>query len=212
MHNSTYQLIGMQSNQDAAMTTRTELSPSAQRIADAAQTLVQEVGYNGFSFEHIAKVVGMRKASIHHHFGSKADLGVTVVQRYTHQFDDALRQILTSVKSAPKRLQAYADLFETTFENNQHLCVCGMLGAESNSLDAAVNVEVKHFFQLNLAWLNDVIQEGLSSGTLQSQHGAKALAQTLLALLEGAMLVGRSVTSPMGPRRMCDVFLSSVIH
>ena len=47
------------------MNSRTELSPSAQRIAEVAQNLVQEVGYNGFSFEHIAKEVGMRKASVH---------------------------------------------------------------------------------------------------------------------------------------------------
>ncbi|WP_395825367.1 TetR/AcrR family transcriptional regulator [Collimonas sp.] len=193
------------------MTTLQELSPSAQRIADAAQVLVQQVGYNGFSFEHISKLVGMRKASIHHHFASKVDLGVTVAQRYTHQFDGALRQILTSVKPAPQRLQAYADLFETTFLNDHHLCVCGMLGAESNSLDAAVNQEVRHFFQLNLAWLKDVIQEGLASGSLKSAHGAQVLAETLLSLLEGAMLVGRSMKSPLGPRRIGDVFLSGLI-
>ena len=58
-----------------------ELSPSALRIVDAAQGLIQEVGYNGFSFEHISQAVGMRKASVHHHFASKADLGVAVVQR-----------------------------------------------------------------------------------------------------------------------------------
>ncbi|MCL6483921.1 TetR/AcrR family transcriptional regulator [Janthinobacterium lividum] len=193
------------------MTTLQELSPSAERIADAAQVLVQQVGYNGFSFEHISQLVGMRKASIHHHFASKVDLGVTVAQRYTHQFDGALRQILTAVKPAPQRLQAYADLFETTFMNDHHLCVCGMLGAESNSLDAAVNLEVRHFFQLNVAWLTDVIQDGLASGSLKSAQGAPVLAETLLSLLEGAMLVGRSLKSPLGPRRISDVFLSSLI-
>ncbi|MBG6220995.1 MULTISPECIES: TetR/AcrR family transcriptional regulator [unclassified Janthinobacterium] len=193
------------------MTTLQELSPSAERIADAAQVLVQQVGYNGFSFEHISQLVGMRKASIHHHFASKVDLGVTVAQRYTHQFDGALRQILTAVKPATQRLQAYADLFETTFMNDHHLCVCGMLGAESNSLDAAVNLEVRHFFQLNVAWLTDVIQDGLASGSLKSAQGAPVLAETLLSLLEGAMLVGRSLKSPLGPRRISDVFLSSLI-
>ena len=192
------------------MTSHTLLSPSAQRIADVAQTLVQEVGYNGFSFEHIAQLVGMRKASIHHHFASKADLGLVVVSRYAAEFDDALRQILTSVKSAPDRLSVYADLFEKTFQNNQHLCVCGMLGAESNSLDAPVKAAVQQFFQSNLVWLSDVIQEGLNSGTLKSSQAPKVLAQALLSLLEGAMLVGRNVDQPMGPKRMAQVFLSAL--
>lgn len=187
-----------------------ELSPSALRIVDVAQGLIQEVGYNGFSFEHISQAVGMRKASIHHHFGSKADLGVAVVQRYSQQFEVSLQQILISLKSAPERLQAYADLFEKASQHSKHICVCGMLGAETNSLDAAVNAQVQGFFQLNLAWLRDVIQDGLNHHNLRSAHEASELAASFLSLLEGAMLVSRSVPNGLGPRRMGDLFLSGL--
>lgn len=193
------------------MSTQIELSPSAERIADVAQALVQEVGYNGFSFEHISQAVGMRKPSIHHHFASKVDLGVTVVKRYTQAFEDSLKQVQRGTTSAPERLTAYADLFESTFKNKHHLCVCGMLGAETNSLDDALKIEVKRFFQINLDWLHGVFQEGLTSGTLRSQHDAYVLSETLLSLLEGAMLIGRNVSTPMGPRRACEVFVSSLI-
>ena len=193
------------------MVTRPELSPSALRIAQVAQNLVQEVGYNGFSFEHIAQEVGMRKASIHHHFASKADLGVAVVQSYTHAFEGALQNILSSAPSAPQRLTAYADLFEATFANQQHLCVCGMLSAEANSLDAAVKAQVQHFFQSNMTWLTYVVQEGMDSGAILKGNDAAAVAQTCLSMLEGAMLVGRCVSAPMGPRRMMDVFLGVLV-
>ena len=193
------------------MVTRPELSPSALRIAQVAQNLVQEVGYNGFSFEHIAQEVGMRKASIHHHFASKADLGVAVVQSYTHAFEGALQGILSSAPSAPQRLNAYADLFEATFANQQHLCVCGMLSAEANSLDAAVKAQVQHFFQSNMTWLTYVVQEGMDSGAIQKGNDATAVAQTCLSMLEGAMLVGRCVSAPMGPRRMMDLFLGVLV-
>ena len=187
-----------------------ELSPSALRIVDAAQGLIQEVGYNGFSFEHISQAVGMRKASVHHHFASKADLGVAVVQRYSHQFEASLQQIVVALKTAPERLRAYADLFDKASHNSKYICVCGMLGAETNSLDPAVNAEVQGFFQLNLVWLREVIQEGLSSRTLRSAHEASELAASYLSLLEGVMLVGRSVPTAMGPRRMGDMFLAGL--
>jgi len=187
-----------------------ELSPSALRIVDAAQGLIQEVGYNGFSFEHISQAVGMRKASVHHHFASKADLGVEVVQRYSHQFEPSLQQIVVALKTAPERLRAYADLFDKASHNSKYICVCGMLGAETNSLDPAVNAEVQGFFQLNLVWLREVIQEGLSSGTLRSAHEASELAASYLSMLEGAMLLGRSVPTAMGPRRMGDMFLAGL--
>lgn len=193
------------------MKVHTELSPSALRIAEVAKTFVQEVGYNGFSFEHIAQAVGMRKASVHHHFASKSELGVAVVQRYTREFDNALRRIQSTIQSAPQRLQAYADLFETTFQDNQHLCVCGMLGAESNSLDPAVREEVRYFFQINRSWLSEVIDQGQARGSLHSTQSAGDLAESLLALLEGSMLVGRHLSKPMGPRRMLDVFVSGLL-
>lgn len=192
------------------MNTPTELSPSALRIADVAQALVQQVGYNGFSFEHISQAVGMRKASIHHHFSSKVVLGVAVVKRYTLQFEDALGQVDTALSAPNARLLAYADLFETAFGHDHRLCVCGMLGAESSSLDEALNTEVRGFFEMNLNWLQKVFQEGLNSGEWRQQHSAQDLAETLLSLLEGAMLVGRSVRQPMGPRRACEVFLSGL--
>jgi len=188
----------------------TELSPSATRIANVAQALLQQVGYNGFSFEHISQAVGMRKASVHHHFSSKVALGVAIVQRYTVQFEEALRQVDKQGVSAPQRLLAYADLFETTFRHEHQLCVCGMLGAEADSLDETIKSEVTRFFDMNLSWLTLAFQEGQTAGTLRSPHSAKALAETLLSLLEGAMLVGRSVSQPMGPRQTCEVFLSGV--
>jgi TetR/AcrR family transcriptional repressor of nem operon len=188
----------------------TELSPSATRIANVAQALLQQVGYNGFSFEHISQAVGMRKASVHHHFSSKVALGVAIVQRYTVQFEESLRQVDKQGVSAPQRLLAYADLFETTFRHEHQLCVCGMLGAEADSLDETIKSEVTRFFDMNLSWLTLAFQEGQTAGTLRSPHSAKALAETLLSLLEGAMLVGRSVSQPMGPRCACEVFLSGV--
>ena len=192
------------------MNTDTELSPSALRIADVAQALVQQVGFNGFSFEHISQAVGMRKASIHHHFPTKVVLGVAVVKRYTLQFEDALGQIDRQLGAPHDRLLAYADLFETTFTQDHRLCLCGMLGAESSSLDEALNTEVRRFFELNLRWLQQAFQDGQNSGLWHQRHSAQDLAETLLSLLEGAMLVGRSVSQPMGPRRACEVFLSGV--
>ena len=49
-------------------------------IAETARLIVNR-GYNGFSYADLAERFGIRKASIHHHFPSKADLVVAVVER-----------------------------------------------------------------------------------------------------------------------------------
>ena len=179
-----------------------ELTPSAERIVDVAEVLIQELGFNGFSFEDVARQVGIRKPSIHHHFATKVDLGVTVTQRYTHRFREALLHIEGRSGKAPERLSAYAELFENAYAQNRRLCICGMLGAESDSLADILNTEVKGFFQINLDWLSRVLAQGQADGTLAAHASHNAWPQTLLAAMEGAMLVGRGLQSGQGPRQV----------
>ena len=77
-----------------ATTTAPKLrSETAGQILDLAETLIQTRGYSAFSYQDIADSLGIRKASIHYHFPSKADLGVAVVDRYMARFDGALTAI-----------------------------------------------------------------------------------------------------------------------
>lgn len=185
-----------------------ELTASAERIVDAGEALIQRLGYNGFSYEDVAQMVGIRKPSIHHHFPSKLELGVVVAQRYTHRFRQALLHIEGTQARAPERLRAYAQLFEATYAQNRRLCVCGILGAESDSLPAEINAEVRGFFEINVAWLAGVLAQGQTAGSLKAGLSAQDWAATLLATLEGAMLVGRGLQSGLGPAQMMDMLLA----
>lgn len=189
----------------------TELTPSAERIADAAEDLIQTLGYNGFSYEDVARIVGIRKPSVHHHFPTKLELGAVVAQRYTHRFREALLRIEGSHGRAPARLKAYAELFEATYEKSRRLCICGMLGAEVDSLPEEIKAPVFRFFRINLEWLTQVFSEGLLDGSLRSAHNAPELAETLLCLLEGALMVGRGLPQAQGPRNVAEVFLTPIV-
>ncbi len=187
-----------------------ELTASAERIVDAGEALIQRLGYNGFSYEDVAKMVGIRKPSIHHHFPTKIELGVVVAQRYTHRFRQALLHIEGTQAHAPERLRAYAQLFEATYAENRRLCVCGMLGAEADSLPAEINAEVRRFFENNLAWLEGVFAQGQQAGSLKPGVSAPDWAETILATLEGGMLVGRGLQSGRGPKQLMDMLLATL--
>lgn len=189
----------------------TDLTPSAERIADAAEDLIQTLGYNGFSFEDVARIVGIRKSSVHHHFPTKMELGAVVAQRYTHRFREALLRIEGSHGKAPARLKAYAELFEATYEKNRRLCICGMLGAEADSLPEEIKSPVKRFFGINLEWLTQVFSEGLADGSLRSTCNAAELAETMLCTQEGALIVSRGLPNAQGPRRAAEVWLAGLV-
>lgn len=190
------------------MKTKAELSSSAERIVTVAENLIQTVGYNGFSYEDIAQIVGIRKPSIHHHFPSKADLGCAVVQSYTERFIGTLEDIYLTHTSARNRLKEYAKLFEQTYSNNRQLCLCGMLGAESNSLPEKITHEINSFFNQNLNWLTKVLKEGVLAKEILESYSSKGMAECFLATLEGSMLLGRAATSTGGPQRIVKVFFS----
>lgn len=187
-----------------------EISPTAEKVVDAAEGLIQERGYTGFSYDDVAQLVGIKKPSIHHHFATKAELVAVVTQRYTHRFREQLLAIEGRAAKAPERLSAYAALFERTFANNRRLCLCGMLGAEADSLPESLAGEVNRFFQANLEWLVAAFRDGQRAGLIRPSPDANALAEAFLCALEGAMVVGRGLRSQRSPADVAEAFLSTV--
>ena len=55
---------------------------SRETILAAARQTAQLRGYNGLNFRDLARDVGIKSASIHYYFPSKADLGAAVARRY----------------------------------------------------------------------------------------------------------------------------------
>ena len=51
------------------------------KILDSAQRLIQTRSFHGFSFQDIADEVGIRKASLYHHFDSKDAVALAVLER-----------------------------------------------------------------------------------------------------------------------------------
>jgi TetR/AcrR family transcriptional regulator, transcriptional repressor for nem operon len=152
-------------------------------LLDAAAQLVQTRGYNGFSFHDLAEAVGIRTASIHYHFPTKADLGQALVTRYTADF----LALLSDPDGAPEeRLRTYVGLFRQSLASGR-MCLCGMIGAEVSGVPEELGQSVRAFFTANETWLAQVYeQQGLA------RTAAKRRARLMLAALEGAMLIART--------------------
>ncbi len=183
---------------------------TAARVMDVAQALIQQRGYAGFSFDDVAQAVGIRKPSVHHHFRTKAVLVAALVQRYTERFESALAAIDVARRDPLARLKAYVRLFASTYAQDGHLCVCGMLGAEADALPADVADVVAGFFRLNTAWLTAAFRDAQRSGQVRATPRASLLAELMLSALEGAMVVGRGARSGGGPAAVGKTLLGSL--
>jgi TetR/AcrR family transcriptional repressor of nem operon len=160
------------------------------RILDIAEGLVQVRGFNAFSYADVALAVGIQKASLHHHFATKADLGRALVGRYRLAFLKSLRAIEADTDDAKERLQRYAGLYGAVLRRKR-MCLCGMLASDVATLPKAMRESIAEFFAENQAWLARVLERGGKRGEIRFEGSAVSMAAFFLSSLEGAMLVAR---------------------
>lgn len=162
------------------------------QLLDVAQEFAQTRGYNAFSYRDLAERVGIRAASIHHHFPSKADLGIALVTRYRERFRQATQNIVSRYESAPAKLQAYVALFRNTVEQDGRVCLGGMFATDLPTLPVEVREVVRAFYTENEAWLARVLDAGRRAGELEFDGTPRDAAAGLFDGLEGSLLAART--------------------
>ncbi len=188
------------------------LSTTSEQILHCARDLIIVGGYNGFSYADIEKVVGIRKASIHHHFPSKADLVRVLVAGYRQEAAAGLAYIESQFDDARGQLEAYLGYWERCIlDTSAPFCVCAMLAAESQLLPDDVRHEVKAHFRTVSTWLKHVMQRGARDRTLSVSATPDAEAEAILATVHGAMLSARANGNPEIFSLVRDVLLQRMI-
>lgn len=173
------------------------LLSTSDQILHCARALIVAGGYNGFSYADISKVVGIRKASIHHHFPSKADLVRTLVASYRREAEEGLAKIEAHIADPMGQLQAYLGYWEACIlDNTAPFCVCALLAGEAQLLPEEVHSEVKAHFRTLSAWLTGAMERGVRRDVLSLSATPADEAEAFLATVHGAMLSARTYGDP----------------
>lgn len=161
-------------------------------LLDVAERTVRARGHDGFSYADLSKAVGIRKASIHHHFPTKAGLLHVLMDRYRSTMIAHYEAIDANHTDAVDRLRAFIDLYRQALDGGERLCLCVALSIGRDGLDSAVHEEITAFRLATLDWLEAAFENGKHDGTLLSRHPSKSNAAACLATLEGAQLAARA--------------------
>src|SRR5689334_10787320 len=131
-------------------------TPNAREaILEAAKQTAQTRGYGGLNFRDLAETVGIKSASIHYHFPTKADLGAAVAERYWQDTAGVLAAMREEAPDASRALARYPDIFRRSLEDGNRLCLCSFMSAEYADLPEPVRREVQMFGDVNVAWLSE---------------------------------------------------------
>jgi TetR/AcrR family transcriptional repressor of nem operon len=191
------------------MTTLAAMAETKTRILDVAERLAQTRGFNAFSYADISKELGLRKASIHHHFPSKTDLGEKLLARYEANFRGALRGIDEAGGDALRKLRRYAAIYADVLRAGR-MCLCGMLAADFDTLPRSIQDAIQRFFLENEDWLCKLLEHGRAEGSLAFAGAARQQARMLVSSLEGAMLVARTFGDVARFERVAAMLLSEL--
>ena len=171
----------------------TDLSSTAEEIIRRTRPLILSGGYDSFSYADISNVVGIRKASIHHHFPTKAQLVRVLVEQYRREAVEGLRQMGEAIADPAERLRAYTGYWQTCIASgSEPFCVCALLASQMPALPEEVAAEVRAHFRALAAWVESVFRDGIEQGGLQMVHAPEIEAEVFVATVHGAMLSSRA--------------------
>jgi TetR/AcrR family transcriptional repressor of nem operon len=168
-------------------------STTSDDILACARSLIVTGGYNGFSYADIADVVGIRKASIHHHFPSKAELVRTLVGRYREAAEEGIANLEHGVAGPLEQLRTYIGYWKVCIgDASAPFCVCAMLASELPILPEEVALEIRAYFRFLSGWLMSALERGVQQKTIVLTHAPQVEAEIFMAAVHGAMLSARA--------------------
>lgn len=156
------------------------MKETASRLMDLAETHIRESGYGGFSFRDLAAQIGIKSASVHHHFPTKAIMVSAVARRYGERF-------FAKVTAKPGErshdaIDSYKNAFREGFLEDGLMCLYGVLGTEAGALTEDVSEQIVGFFQRCIDDLSSRI----------GGPDAKVKAFHVMATLEGGIMLARA--------------------
>ena len=160
-------------------------------VLDVAERLAQTRGFNGFSYADIAAELGITKASLHYHYRTKTELGCAIIGRYGERFRAGARG---NQRDRPTRVAAARAIRPALRGRAAERPVVPVRDARGRILDArgADARAIRGFFEVNEAWLAQLLESGRATGDLTFEGAATEAANAFTCTLEGAMLLARS--------------------
>lgn len=170
-----------------------KIENSKRTIMNMAESLLQDKGFNGFSYAHIASGLGVKNAAIHYHFPTKEDLSIAVIQRYRDRFKLWINN--SRVKDLPpgQKLDWFFSIYNTMRADKGKVCLVGSIEAEFNSIPEGLQGEVQTLHKELLAWLEITLSEGRQAGVFAFKGEPADKAAVILSTLQGSLQMARAL-------------------
>ena len=162
-----------------------------EKILDAAEKLVQDRGLNAVSFQDLADAVGLRKASVFHHFPNKEAVALALIDRCGSKHGPKYAAVVESEATAPEKLLRLAEIFEEGLRK-QRPCLIAALGGGLNTLPKSAVAELADTAKAAVERFAAVFDQGRAEDSLKFDGSPYDAAMAFFAMLQGLQVLARA--------------------
>ena len=184
------------------------------KIIATGVEMVAISGFNATGIESVLKAAGVPKGSFYHHFGSKENFGIEVINLFAESYAQKLHTFFDDKSIEPlERIRNYLEhsIEHLTQENFSKGCLIGNLGQELADQNERFRDRLAEIF---CDWLNifaDCLRQAQQAGTLNPLLDAQNLASFLLSGWEGAILRAKVMRSPEPLKQFVGILFATVL-
>lgn len=165
-------------------------SSSKRREAiEEGRSLLQKLGFNGFSFQDIADRIGIKKPSLYAHFASKEELGLEMIAHYRRDFE--LWSDRHKNDPILDQIEGLFRIFNKFARDQNKICPITALSAEYETLPRSMRKALREMAAFQETWLIDLIQRGMDAGHFRSDLDPAQTAQMIQSLGFGIQHLAR---------------------
>lgn len=177
-------------------------------ILEAAARIFSEKGYHATSMQDIADAVNLQKASIYHHFSSKQEILLDILDYALDLINSRLELVLSQPLSPDEKLhQAMVSYFQTIAENQN---LSAVLLLELRALDPELKArQASRREKFERLW-RDLIIEGKQQGVFNDVDPSLT-GRAILGVMNWTVTWYRS-DGPRSASEIADLFADLLLH
>ena len=161
------------------------------KILDLAENLLQQLGYNGFSYQHLSTALGIKNAAIHYHFPSKEDLGMAIIERTKGRFYKWTNNPENRVLPVGKQLDWFVKIYQYNLNQGHRVCLIGALATDYYTLPSSMQSAIDHLSNDIQKWVARLLDSGRQSGELEFEGSSQDKSVCLISSLTGSLQLAR---------------------
>lgn len=179
-----------------------------QKLLETGMEMLLRQGYNDLGVAALLEKTRIPKGSFYHHFASKEDFALQVIDLYLKEVHKGLDQCLGDTSVPP--LERVRGFFEGTVEKYRgegYLgCLLGGLGQELSGISETFRQKVEQCFNEIAGRIAVTLQEAVDLGDLPGETDTQKMAELLVNCWEGAALRMRLRRDPTPLMEMLDFY------